>query len=80
MCSPEALTADETLPAHRIAIAIKGAPPPLLHSRAREDAQGLEADLVAEDVWLLDGLPQLLPWLAMHHSQLCQLCSRLPQG
>ncbi len=66
--------------AHRIAVAIKGAPPPCLHSRAREDAQGLEADLVAEDVRLLDGLPQLLTWSAMHRCHLCRLGSRLPQG
>ena len=46
---------------HRIAIAIKGAPPPFLHSCARKEAQSPEANLVSEYVWLLDGLPQLLP-------------------
>ena len=66
--------------AHRIAVAIKGAPPPFLYSRAREDAQGLEADLVAEDVRLLDGLPQLLTWSTMHRCHLCRPGSRMPQG
>lgn len=46
---------------HRVAIAIKGTPPAFLHSCARKDAQSPEADLVPEYVWLLDGLPQLLP-------------------